>query len=280
MEKLKSFVAPTASFSSEEVGKNIEGSRRNFEKAADAVATLVQEAHGLTVPEETTRQWRTLMSAIRIVDDRIDHTQNSEKRRILVETIKASLQGEKVDFSDDPALAHAMQQVEELASAIGEEKKHFLNTMFSLILRVTEEIRLEPDPQELVRLTMLEGQMTIKLFLPFLPKEFKNGEPYKKLVYTLSRFGRGANSFDTFVDLPSDYANNAVMVKPTVVNRLLFLSAALTNGVKTVRNTGIPAELVSKFVWGTAATLQNGSEKGRLVKELTREKSNNEESLL
>lgn len=244
-----------------EVSKGFEESRRNFEKAADVIADIVEEVHGMKVPEETVRQWRTLMSAIRVVDDRIDHTQDTEKRQALVEQIKASLLGESVDFSDDPNIARAMRQIEVLAEELGEERAHFMNTMFSLILRVTEDIRTESDPQEVVRLTMLEGQMTTKLFLPFLPESFKQGEQYQKLVHTLSRIGRGANCLDTFADLSTDYENDAVVIEPTVANRVLFLGGALTYAPEMAGPVIKSPKLAKEIVWAVLASLKNGSEK-------------------
>lgn len=244
-----------------EGGRDVERSRRNFEKAAHAVAVLVESVHGLAVPEKTQNQWRRLMSAVRIVDDRIDHIANTSERTALVSKLRASLQGEPVEFPDDPPLAQAMKEVDLLSREIGEERTHFLNAIFSLILTITEEIRHEEDPHNVVKLTMLEGQLTAKLYLPFLPPEFKNGEAYRKLVRTLSIFGRTANAIDTLIDLPDDYRNDAVSIKPTIANRVLFLGAALANGATTVIRTGLPPELTKQFIWGVLATFANGSEK-------------------
>jgi len=244
-----------------ERGRDVEHSRRNFEKAAHAVAILVEEVHGLEVPEKTQNQWRRLMSAIRIVDDRIDHIANTQERLALVGKLRASLKGEPADFSDDLLLTQAMEQVELLSTEIGEERTHFLNALFSLIFTITEEIRSEENPHQVVRLTMLEGQLTAKLFLPFLPEEFKNGEDYRKLVRTLSIFGRAANALDTLIDLPDDFKNDAVSIKPTIANRVLFLGAALTNGASTLLKTGLPPKLTKQFIWGVLATFENSSEK-------------------
>ncbi len=247
--------------------RDIERSKKNFEQAAGSVAVLVEAAHGLAVPEQTKQQWKVLMSAIRIVDDRIDHSRTIAEREALTARIKASLQGQVVDFSDDLDLHQAMYDVAQLSAEIGGERAHFLHTLLSLILRVTEDIKIESDPDKLIRLTLVEGQITGKLFLPFLPPEFKDTKEYQKLVYTLSRFGRGANTFDTFVDMQTDYKNGALQVKPTILNRVLFLGAALVNGVETVRNTGLPLKLAKELAWGTKATLENGSEKKKKAKQ-------------
>lgn len=252
--------------SSIEGGRDVERSRRNFEKAAHAVAVLVESVHGLPVPEKTQNQWRRLMSAVRIVDDRIDHSADTQERLALVGKLRASLKGDPVDFPGDPQLTQAMQEIGKLSEEIGDERTHFLNALFSLILTTTEEIRAEKDPHNLVRLTMLEGQLTAKLYLPFLPQEFKHGEDYKKLVRTLSIFGRTANTVDTLVDLPDDYKNDAVSIKPTAANRALFLGAALASGTSTILRTGLPLELTKQFIWGVIATLGNGSEKQKKVR--------------
>lgn len=251
-----------------ESGRDVERSRRNFEKAAHAVAVLVESVHGLPVPEKTVNQWRRLMGAVRIVDDRIDHLADTQQRLALVGKLRACLKNEAVEFPEDPHLAEAMREVAQLSDEIGDEKAHFLNTLFSLILTTTEEIRSEEDPHNLVRLTMLEGQLTAKLYLPFLPEEFKNGADYQELVRTLSIFGRTANAIDTLIDLPDDYRNEAISIEPTLKNRSLFLGAALANGTSTILRTGLPLELTKQFIWGVIATFGNASEKPqKLTKE-------------
>ena len=241
--------------------EGMERSKRNFEKAAESLAVLVREVHGLSVPEETVRKWKTLLSAMRIVDDRIDHTADANERNVLVGKIKSSLNGEIVDFPNDAELAHAMLNVGILSADMGEERKEFFHTLLSLILKVTEEIKNEHDTKTAVHLTMLEGQVTGKLFLPFLPEEFKRSDRYQKLVHVLSRFGRTANAFDTFVDLPSDYEHKGSPIEPTVFNRVLFLGAALSSAASTINATGLSKDLLKEFIWSVDATMDNGSEK-------------------
>lgn len=252
MEGEKSATKPEAGF---------EKSRRNYEKAANTLAVLVEEIQGLSVPEKTIQDWKTLLSAIRVVDDRIDHTMEVAKRNLLVEKIKSSLKGTLSDFSSDADLENAMQNIQNLSAGLGEEKEHFFHNLLSVIMKVTEEIKVEEDPQAVVRLTQLEGQITAKLFLPFLPEEFRQSGNYQKLVHALARLGRAANSFDTLIDLPTDYKNKGVRIKPTVFNRVLFLGAVLSNSSSMLKDTGLSKNLIEEFLSHAKDTTENNSEK-------------------
>ncbi len=237
--------------------------RRRESKTPETLALFVKEVQELSVPEETVKNWELLLSAVRTVDDRIDHVQDPEVRRVLVERIKASVEGAAADFPDDPEFEQALCAVQILSSGLGEERKAFFHTLLSLILRVTEEIKVETDPHKAVRLTLLEGQMTSKLLLPFLPEEFKQSDRYQKLVHALSRLGRAGNSFDTFVDLSSDYNAGAVKIKPTFLNRVLFLGAALSSAAATVKDTGVSGELLEKLSHSAIANTRQVTTKGR-----------------
>lgn len=240
---------------SEKSGMKI--SRQNYERAAGTVGAMIEEIAKLPVPEQTVQNWKVLMSAMRTVDDRIDSTADKAERDSLTEKIYCFLEGAPADFSNDPELENSMQQVRGLLLDLPEEqKKSFLRSL-SIILNVTERLKSEEKPKEAVELTMLEGQVTARLFFPFLPEEFRQSENYQKLVQAVTRLGRAANSFDTFTDLPSDYKNQETKIKPSIMNRVLFLGAAISMGKPVLQRTGFSKKILKEFLKRTQETYGN-----------------------
>lgn len=240
--------------------QNRERKQRYAERAAHVISAVAEAAHGLRIPEETKAQWSRLILDIQAVDDRIDQIADLTTRKDLVAQLKSVLEGEPVEF-EDPQVQKAMEDIMQLSREIGEERASFLHALLSLILNVTEDIRHESDPHKVVQLTLLEGQLTGKIFLPFLPPAFRKGPAYQKLVYTLGRFGRSANTIDTFTDLATDHKNGIVSIEPSLANRVLFLGSALTSGASTVEQTGLSWKLIREFVWGTKVLQESNARK-------------------
>jgi len=234
----------------------LEQSKVRYERAADTIAELAEEITSIPIPEEVLSKWKTLLSAIRIIDDRIDHTADDATRLALTEGIRTYLKSGEVDFTNDTELATAVSNVYALTRSMNEDQQAFFNTLISSILRTTENIRTEETAAQMARLTMLEGQLTAELFLPFLPSEFVQSEQYPKLVKAFTRLGRAANAFDTFVDLKADYAGQQTRVLPTLRNRLAFLEATVLSGSSLLSDqklSRVLLTLATRGVYGTIA---------------------------
>lgn len=126
------------------------------------------------------------------------------------------------------------------------QKRSFINSL-SGILKITEKIKTEKNPKKMVKLTRLEGQIAARLYLSFLPKEFKSSKKYRQLVHAFTRLGRAANSLDSFIDLPDDYNNKEIQVPPTILNRTLFLGAVLSDGLSAMKDIGLSKNLMRRF---------------------------------
>ena len=194
-----------------------------------------------------------------MVDYKLDHITEPEKRAEFTQKLVVFLKDGTVDFSNDKNLEDAILNIEATTSDLEKEQKEFLYRELSIILKVTEKIKIEQNPIKFIELTKLEGQASAKIFLAFLPKEFKNGENYHKLVHTLTRLGRVANSLDNCVDLPDDYKNGQVQMKPNLFNRILLFGGTLTDSVLLLKDTGLSKDLIKQFFKGTKATIQNPS---------------------
>lgn len=184
-----------------------------------------------------------------------------EERAKFTQKLIVFLKGDTVDFSDDEGLKGAMLNIEAATSDLKKEQKEFLYRELSIILKVTEKIKIEQNSVKFVELTKLEGQVTAKIFLAFLPEEFKKGKNYHKLVHALTRLGRVANSLDNCVDLSNDYKNGQAQIKPNVFNRIFLFGGVLTDSVLLLKDIGLSKSLIKQFFKGTKVTIQNSSEK-------------------
>lgn len=238
-----------------------EMSTKNYQGAAEALGIIIKEISDLHVPENIVDKWKILLTAIRVIDHKLDHIIKPEDRAKFTEKLIVFLKGGIVDFSNDKELEGAMLNVEIATSDLEKEQKEFLYRELSIILRVTEEIKIEQNYVKFIELTKLEGQATAKIFLAFLPEEFKKGGNYHKLVHSLTRLGRVANSLDNCVDLPDDYKNGQVKIKPNVFNRVLLFGRVLTDSILLLKDIGLSKDLIRQFFKGTKVTIQNSSEK-------------------
>lgn len=80
-------------------------------------------------------------------------------------------------------------------------------------------------------------------------------------MHALTRLGRAGNSFDSFVDLPSDYDNKQTKVKPNSLNRVLLLGAVLSDGWEVLKDVGLSKNLIKEFISSAKFAAENSSEK-------------------
>ncbi|OGI71377.1 hypothetical protein A3B84_00775 [Candidatus Nomurabacteria bacterium RIFCSPHIGHO2_02_FULL_35_13] len=239
----------------------LEISTQNYERAAKTLGIIVEQISELSIPEKIIQDWKILFASIRIVDHKIDHIVEIEKRQRFIQEISSFLKRNVVDFSNDKDLERAMSNIEILSANLKDGQKEIFYDLLLDILKITEKIKVEEDPEKLVDLTRLEGQITSRIFILFLPEEFKLSNKYNKLIHALTRLGRVGNSFDSFVDLPLDYANKQIRVRPNVLNRMLFFGAVLSDGLSIIKDTGLFRDLIKDFFMEVKATIKGNSEK-------------------
>lgn len=247
-------------FSQAGTHRDIEKSRINYEQAAQTIKIIAEEVLSLELPEKTLIDWKKLFSIIRIIDDRFDHINDQDKRADFVEKIKKSMTEVNVDFGEDEELSQKINELRELISQLDDGNRAMFERVASMIFKVTEKIKNEKYINKAVEETMLEGQITSKLFLPFLPREFKESEKYSQLIKMLGRLGRVANSIDTGVDLPFDYENKQVVVEPSFMNRLKFIAGVISSSRELVQNTPLSLNLIRELFKGAVATVEASSD--------------------
>lgn len=217
---------------------------------------IIREISNLSVPEKTIEDWKTLCSSVSVIDERLDNITDPELRLEFTNKIISFLENDVICSFNDRNTEKAILDIKNLSLGLTEDqRKFFLSSMFR-ILKVTEEIKIETNPKKFVNLTRLEGQISARAFLPFLPEEFRKSSNYPKLVRVLTRLGRSVNSFDTFIDLPMDYYNKQTRVKPNYLNRFLFLSAILSDSAAVLKDAGFSKDLVKQLFW----SIKNNSE--------------------
>ena len=226
----------------------VEISERRYKKIGETFAMIIKENSNLSVPEKTIQEWKVLSFSTRIIDNKLDSIVDPAERLKFTQEIINFLKGKEVDFSNEENINKAMLGVKNLIVNSKENQgESFINSL-SNILKITEKIKTEKNPRTMVKLTRLEGQIAARLYLSFLPQEFRLSEKYRQLVHAFTRLGRAANSLDSFIDLPGDYHNKEVQVPPTILNRTLFLGAVLSDGLSIIKDIGLSKDLAKRFL--------------------------------
>lgn len=257
------FLKPKKDSSVSEVGvkNNIEILKKRYVAIGETFAMIVREILNLSVPEKTLEEWRVLSFSTRIIDNTLDNITDPTERLGFSKKIISFLRGNMADFSTDEDLEKAILDVKNLYASLEENKGEFFIDSLSRILKITEKIKIEENPRKIVTLTRIEGQIAARFYLSFLPQEFKLSDKYRQLVHALTRLGRAANSFDSFIDLPDDFENKQVQIKPTILNRTLFLGAALSDGLSLLKDTGSSKDLIIRFLKATKHVAQSAPKK-------------------
>ncbi|MFA5792046.1 MAG: hypothetical protein WC884_03345 [Candidatus Paceibacterota bacterium] len=243
------------------IKNDLKTSKERYEKVGETLSIIVKKILSLSVPQKTIEEWKILSPAIFTVDKKLDNITDPVKRLEFAKKIIDFLNGGVVDFSNDKELEKSMLSVKNLSANLGKNQREFFINSLSVFFKLTEKIKIEKDPLKLVELTRIEGQLAGRLYLLFLPQEFKLSNKYNQLVHAITRLGRAGNSFDSFIDLPDDYNNKQAQVSPTVLNRVLFLGAVLSDGLSTIKNMGLSKDLIKIFLGATKNIIQDAPRK-------------------
>ncbi|KKU91741.1 MAG: hypothetical protein UY23_C0001G0347 [Candidatus Jorgensenbacteria bacterium GW2011_GWA1_48_11] len=222
-------------------------SQEHYENSSDTLREVTEQITGLALPPETVGKWRAILGAVRIIDDRLDAIPEEKEREQFASGVMNFLNGEVSSFSQDERLNNALGNVKDLVDGLSEvQRKSFLDSI-SRILNITEKIKTEEESSKFTTLTRLEGQVMGKVFIPFLPEEYRKSEKFPALLKVLTRLGRAANSFDTFIDLKEDYRKGRARVRPTALNRLLLFGATISDGMAFLKESKFSKNLIVHF---------------------------------
>jgi len=238
------------------------GKERNYQRIAIPLSIIVREILEIGVPENIITDWKIFGRAVYIIDHELDEIINTYERKDFQKKLEDFLGGKEENFSNED-VQKAMLEIRRLSNNLEPDQRIFLTNSLLRVLRITEEMKLEENPKKLVILNRLEGQAFAKSFLAFLPYEFRQNDRYKKLLHSLTRLGRVANSLDSFLDMPTDYSNRKIRISPLFVNRILFVSAILSDSFEFFKNTNLPPDLI-KQLWSNLKANKRDSKNNEL----------------
>ena len=225
-------------------------SQSKYEKVAENIGHIAEEISEVPVPEETIEDWRTLMRLLYKTDHALDSIASPDEKNEKIKVFKDALHG--TPKGKDVFVEETLEEIDTLTKNFSEEEKRFFLRLLSMLLTTTEEVSKSMDAHTAAKYTLLEGQITSRLFLPFLSREFRESDQYEKFVSLIATLGRIGNGLDTLVDLPTDYQNGQIQTKPTLYNRAIFLGTVLTQTKSLLQDRALSKDLLKRLFLKTA----------------------------
>lgn len=225
-------------------------SRSKYEKVAENIGNIAEEISEVPVPEETIEDWRTLMGLLYRTDQVLDSIASPDEKSDKIKLFKEALHG--ASKGQDMFVDETLEELDVLTKDFSEEDRRFFLRLIAMLLTTTEEVSKSMDAHTAAKYTLLEGQITSRLYLPFLSREFRESDQYETFVSLLAKLGRVGNGLDTLVDLPTDYQNGQIQTRPTLYNRAIFLGAVLTQTKSLLQDRQLSKDLLKRLFFKTA----------------------------
>lgn len=214
-------------------------SQEAYSRTADVLARITESILRERPPAEVVECWRRLSVSMHVIDDRLDNLPTPAFREQFVEGVLGFLDGGNQDFALDPELDRALSEIRELLGTLDAGRRRSFMTAARSLFTITEKIKQEKDSKRFVELTRLEGQLTTELVIAFIPDTLRSNPRYARLIKALMLFGSSGNALDSALDIGNDYREGQVSIKPTLLNRLKLLRAALIDGAAALATSGI-----------------------------------------
>ena len=222
-----------------ETEKGLEKSKSKYARAGRGLGRIAESFLKRPLPENVIRQWESLFVSIRVLDDRIDRTEDVSLRAAISEDMYRFVVGEDVSPGVDDECMRALEDVRTLVASLSADRKEQFASTLHEILVVTERIKVTPIVPEFIALTRKEGALTVDLLLPFIPASFQEQEKYPQFVEALELFAQAGNLADSAIDLPSDVRAGQAKISPNIMNRLRLARAASIDLAVALARSGI-----------------------------------------
>ena len=236
--------------------QNESSSEIRYASLAKGLESILEEVYDFEIPESTVVNWEKLSRLMYRLDHVIDQG-SAQERKEITQALQTYLRQSQSGDIERSAIAHELQSLKEIEGIIDPENQDFFRRSVSLLLEVTESIKQSEDVKETVKLTLLEGQISSKLYLALLPASFRENEKYWEMCNLLSRIARVGNAFDTAVDLKNDFQENQVKISPTPLNRAAFIGAALSQGSGLIKMGALTPKNALNLLRSTRAVLMD-----------------------
>lgn len=206
----------------------------------------------MPVSEDVLQAWTSFSSATSALDFYLDSTRDPRDRSRIIDNVLefAHPQSSKQSFaSSDEQFNQRMDDFRRHLRERPLKRQESFFRALKQILDVTEQIKRAPTIDELVKLTRIEGQLTMRMILNLLPDEFHQNPNYHRYSRLMKRLGRLANTSDTFIDLHDDYHAGEISVAPSLRNRGFMLERVFVDAMDAARHLKpiIAKEIVVAF---------------------------------
>lgn len=222
----------------------------HYVRSAPRLGKVTESVTHTPLDSRIINAWETTLAVLCLADHKIDTEQSFSKRKLFIDKSIAFLAGEVQDFDDDSRLKDYMYKLKEELNQVGNDRKKYFIRNLKLLCGVTEKLKRETNSSRFSALTRLEGQITSKLFLTFLPDEYRGSSSYRELCILFGRIGRSSNVFDTILDMSDDYENGETKIQPSIFNRAALLGSTLGDSWYVLKkiNPTLAAKMMLKGV--------------------------------
>ena len=197
-----------------------ESSLHHYQGGAIILGHITERINRQPTPDSLVNSWRTILSALRLADSQIDSILDPQKRVQEADLAIRSLENNDPYVASDEDLNCYFGYLRNLLNQLHEEQKQLFIKYLKRLIKVGEKVKEADNPEDYLRYTKLEGQVTARLFLCILPPQFiKDRQAYYRIM---TRFARIGNTLDNLRDFEDDRKNGEIAI--SVPKSQIYLS--------------------------------------------------------
>lgn len=204
-------------------------------KIPSILVTIAKTGFDINISNNILQQWTIIASACMMIDHKMDELDSFDHRQRFAKRGIDYVTGITDNFnSDNHLLIEKIDQLRNVIQDLPKKQREQFAHDLRLYAQITEKIRNETNPKRASMLTMVEGQISSRLYFYVLPDNILHHVNLPKYQNTIKIVTRVANNLDTFFDLPDDYEKGITALEPTLSNRFYFFRDALCEGLSVI----------------------------------------------
>ena len=210
-----------------------ESSLHHYQGGAMILGHITERINQQPVPDSVVNSWRTILSALRLADNQIDSILNPQKRVQEANLAIQSLGNSDPYVTSDEDLNYHFGELKNLLNQLPQEQKQSFLKYLKRLIKVGEKVKEADNPEDYLRYTKLEGQVTARLFLCVLPPQLiKDKETYYRIM---TRFARIDNTLDNIRDFEDDRNNGEIAISSSKSQIYLSLLGGIMADLPSVK---------------------------------------------